>query len=66
MRITLSLSLFLIMACFVKGETYELHLQFTPEDANVEFKLRHPFNDSTNNPNYGIYENCDFNGIATK
>ena len=51
------------MACFVKGETYELHLQFTPEDANVEFKLRHPFNDSTNNPNYGIYENCDFNNL---
>ena len=61
MRITLYL--FLMTVCFVKGETYELHLQFTPEDANVEFKLRHPFNDSTNNPNYGIYKNCNLNNL---
>lgn len=60
MRITLYLLLFFITACFVKGETYELHLKFN-EDAAAQFKLRHPFNDSTNNPYYGTYEDCDLN-----
>ncbi len=49
-----------IAASIVKGAaTYELHLTYEPDDATVDFTLRHPFNDSTNNPNYGVYENCD-------
>ena len=51
------------LTCLVNGEPYELHLKFEPPDASVEFKLRHPFNDSTNNPNYGIYKNCDKNDV---
>ncbi len=59
MRILLFIILLFISVSLVKGEAYELHLQFKPDDASVEFKLRHPFNDSTNNPNYGIYKDCD-------
>ncbi len=62
MRITLYLFLFFITTCLVNGETYELHLKFN-ENAAALFKLRHPFNDSTNNPNYGIFEDCDFNNL---
>ena len=62
MRITLYLLLFFTTACFVKGEIYELHLHFN-ENATAVFKLRHPFNDSANNPNYGIYKDCDLNNL---
>ncbi len=65
MRLSFYILVCLLVTYISVGETYELHLLFEPNDASVEveLKLRHPFNDSTNNPNYGIYKDCDKNNV---